>query len=36
MSPAIDCMKHGEFKWTNVAAKVFGEIKNSVTKALVM
>uniref|UniRef100_A0A2N9H5T6 Reverse transcriptase n=1 Tax=Fagus sylvatica TaxID=28930 RepID=A0A2N9H5T6_FAGSY len=36
MSPITDCMKQGEFKWTNAATKAFTEIKKKLTEAPVM
>uniref|UniRef100_A0A2N9HIT5 Reverse transcriptase n=1 Tax=Fagus sylvatica TaxID=28930 RepID=A0A2N9HIT5_FAGSY len=36
MSPIIDCMKQGEFKWTNAATKAFTEIKKKLTEAPIM
>uniref|UniRef100_A0A2N9H1I9 Reverse transcriptase n=1 Tax=Fagus sylvatica TaxID=28930 RepID=A0A2N9H1I9_FAGSY len=33
MSPITDCMKQGEFKWTNAATKAFTEIKKKLTEA---
>lgn len=36
MSPVIYYMKQGEFKWTGVATKAFGEIKKKMTEALVI
>jgi hypothetical protein len=36
MSPITDCMKQGEFKWTNTATKAFTEIKKKLTEAPIM
>uniref|UniRef100_A0A2N9FGZ1 RNA-directed DNA polymerase n=1 Tax=Fagus sylvatica TaxID=28930 RepID=A0A2N9FGZ1_FAGSY len=36
MSPITDCMKQGEFKWTNAATKAFTKIKKKLTEAPVM
>jgi len=36
MSPITDCLKKGEFQWTNAATKAFGEIKKKMTEAPVM
>uniref|UniRef100_A0A2N9GGF1 RNA-directed DNA polymerase n=1 Tax=Fagus sylvatica TaxID=28930 RepID=A0A2N9GGF1_FAGSY len=36
MSPITDCMKQGEFKWTNAATKAFTEIKKKLTEAPIM
>ena len=36
MAPIIDCMKQGEFQWSNAAGKAFQEIKKKMTEALVM
>lgn len=36
MAPITNCIKKGEFCWTNVAAKAFKEIKSQMTEAPVM
>lgn len=36
MASIIDCIKKGDFKWTNSAAKAFEEMKSRMTKALVI
>ena len=36
VSPITDCLKKGEFQWTNAATKAFGEIKKKMTEAPVM
>ena len=36
MSPITNCMKQGEFNWTNAAAKAFNEAKQKMTEAPVM
>ena len=36
MAPITDCMKRGEFNWSQAATKAFQEIKAKMTKAPVM
>jgi hypothetical protein len=36
MSPIIDCLKQGEFKWSKGANRAFEEVKKKMTEALVM
>ena len=36
MSPITNCMKQGEFKWTNAVTKVFTEIKKKLPEAPVI
>ena len=36
MTPITDCLKGEEFKWTKAAAKIFREIKERMTEALIM
>ena len=36
MAPITDCMKRGEFNWSQAATKAFQEIKAKMTEAHVM
>ena len=36
MAPITDCMKQGEFQWSNAASKAFQEIKKKMTEASMM
>ena len=36
MAPITDCIKQGEFKWSKVATRAFGEVKKKMNKAPVM
>jgi len=36
MTPIMDCLKKGEFAWSNIAAKAFVEIKIRMVSASVM
>ena len=36
MAPITECLKKGEFAWSNAAAKAFIEIKARMINALVM
>ena len=36
MAPITDCMKQGEFKWSNAATRAFGEVKKKMTEAPVI
>lgn len=36
MTPITDCIRKGEFKWTQATNKAFKEIKSRMTEALIM